>query len=72
MLRNNYEKDKCIIISEYIYDNYDKFIINPYIQKYISESTNLINKYKNIWQHLDDKHIISNILALNLTLLFNL
>ena len=60
MFRNHFEEDKCLYISQYIYDNYDKFILNNDVNNYIKNSTNLINKYKQIWPNLNDKQIISN------------
>ena len=71
MLRINYQEDKYISISEYIYNNYDKFILNKDIENYIDKSKLLIDKYENIWPTLNRKQVISNFISLNLFILNN-
>ena len=73
MLRTYFETndDKFLYISNYIYNNFDKFISNKDIKIYIDNSTDIINKYKKIWFYLDDNRIISNIIALNIAILLN-
>jgi hypothetical protein len=65
-------EDKYIKTSDYIYNNFDDIITkNNDIKKYIEESTDLIQKYQKIWQDLEYKRIISNIIALNLFIINN-
>ena len=77
MLTNKFKKhdiDKYVKASNYIYDNFDTFTNNIQIKNYIDNSTDIIKKYKNIWKisdDLDDRRIISNIIALNLFILNN-
>lgn len=85
IIKNNFENtdnfNKYIKISDYIYNNYDKFIQNEQIKKYVENSSDLINKYRIIWNddninnnnnmNIDDNRIISNIIALNLFILNN-
>ena len=72
MFRKKFEENKCIYISKYIYENYDKFLQDSNINSYIIKSKNIINKYKKIWPYMNEKQIISNLLALNLSFLYNL
>lgn len=84
MLTNKFKKNtdinKYIMASDYIYNNFETFTNNIQIKNYINNSTDIIKKYKNIWKNLDNsddsddlnnRRIISNIIALNLFILNN-
>ena len=68
---NNNDFERYIKISDYIYNNFDKFKENEQIKKYIANSEDIINRYKIIWNNIDNNidnnRIISNIIALNLS-----
>ena len=70
IINNDKDDDKCLFISDYIYNNYEKFISVDNIKLYIDSSHDLINIYKQIWPLFDEKRIISNIIALNLYILY--
>ena len=65
------QNKKYLDISDHIFNNYDTLILNQQFQNYITNSTNIINKYIKIWPELEYKRIISNIIALNLFILNN-
>lgn len=65
-------ENKYMEISDYIYNNFDVIILKiDDNKKYLKSTEDLIHRYKIIWQDLDYKRIISNIIALNLFIINN-
>ncbi len=59
---NNF--NEFLKISQHIKQNLEQFMQNPNIKNIIDNSENIIDKYSEIWSHLDYHEVISCYLAL--------